>query len=319
MPDSGILLHLRTPQESDTVRVDGGFVAGDEISPYYDPMIAKLIVHGSDRLEALRKLRAALEQYEIAGPATNVGFLKNLCAHPQFIEGNVETGFIEKNHADLFADQIIPDEVWAQTAINILKQEGKQEGNHQDSVFSLALAGSTLGFGSQGQTREIRLSKRHTDRPAEHQSVKIEVKQVSPNTYDVNVDDRSFTGVRSQLKDPKSLESFFPHSRLTTTVVRDNENLTVFQQGVQYDLQYVRPKWTEKVLGITDVANSVIAPMPCKVLRVDVQDGEEVRRDQSLVVIESMKMETVVRSPQDGTVSKVVHKQGVSSFQSFLC
>lgn len=71
-------------------------------------------------------------------------------------------------------------------------------------------------------------------------------------------------------------------------------------------------KWLEKALGIKDVTNSVIAPMPCKILRVDVAEGDEVVKDQSLVVIESMKMETVIRSPQKGVVRKVVHKKGVS-------
>jgi 3-methylcrotonyl-CoA carboxylase alpha subunit len=70
------------------------------------------------------------------------------------------------------------------------------------------------------------------------------------------------------------------------------------------------PKWAAKALGVKDLANSVLAPMPCKVLRVDVQEGDEVKRDQPLVVIESMKMETVIRAPHDGVVAKVVHKAG---------
>ena len=73
----------------------------------------------------------------------------------------------------------------------------------------------------------------------------------------------------------------------------------------------------EKALGMKDVANSVLAPMPCKVLRVEVQAGDEVEKDQPLVVIESMKMETVIRSPQKGKIARVVHQQGVSFLFSY--
>ena len=69
----------------------------------------------------------------------------------------------------------------------------------------------------------------------------------------------------------------------------------------------------DKALGIKDVANSVLAPMPCKILRVEVKQGESVQKDQPLVVIESMKMETVIRSPHNGVISKVVHQTGVSN------
>lgn len=98
---------------------------------------------------------------------------------------------------------------------------------------------------------------------------------------------------------------------MDTTIVRDDEDSVIaFQRGTQYRLTVPRAKWMDKALGMKDVANSVLAPMPCKILRVEVQAGDTVERDQPLVVIESMKMETVIRSPQRGTISRVVHQQG---------
>jgi 3-methylcrotonyl-CoA carboxylase alpha subunit len=109
LPDVGPLIHIKKPDLSPAVRIDEGFLqgqrflisyclelilAGSNIEIFYDPLISKLIVHGSDRSEALRLLRQALSQYEIAGLSTNIEFLRSLAEHPAFIDGDLETGFI---------------------------------------------------------------------------------------------------------------------------------------------------------------------------------------------------------------------------------
>jgi 3-methylcrotonyl-CoA carboxylase alpha subunit len=152
----------------------------------------------------------------------------------------------------------------------------------------------------------------------------VRVQQTADQTFDIEVGSRVFSQVTSTL-DPASrvVTSFFGHTRLDTTVVQDAETDTIiaFQRGKQYRLGVPRAKWMEKALGMKDVANSVLAPMPCKVLRVEVQAGDVVEKDQPLVVIESMKMETVIRSPHRGTIARVVHQQGVShmALPLFLC
>lgn len=119
LPDTGKLIHLCTPQESSNVRVETGVRQGDEVSVFYDPMIAKLVVWGSDRDEALSKLTKALGEYEIIGPHTNLEFLKTLSRHPKFIEADLETGFIDKHYDSLFPSQDSrPDlEIFAQAAL----------------------------------------------------------------------------------------------------------------------------------------------------------------------------------------------------------
>src|SRR5215470_7450018 len=102
LPSIGTIRHLRAPATGTDVRVDTGVRGGDEISAYYDPMIAKLIVHGDDRGAALAHMRAALADYEIVGVATNVSFLRRVVAHDAFASGNVDTGLIGRNHAALF-------------------------------------------------------------------------------------------------------------------------------------------------------------------------------------------------------------------------
>ncbi|NDP43365.1 MAG: acetyl-CoA carboxylase biotin carboxylase subunit, partial [Aromatoleum sp.] len=102
LPSIGRLAHLRAPATTRSLRVDTGVRAGDEITPYYDPMIAKLIAHGEDRAAALRRLAEALAEYEIVGVATNVAFLQRVVAHHAFASGDVDTGLIARHHDALF-------------------------------------------------------------------------------------------------------------------------------------------------------------------------------------------------------------------------
>ena len=307
-PDSGTLIHLRTPRLSDSVRIDAGFVAGDEVSSHYDPMIAKLIVQGADREIALQKMHAALGEYEVAGPVTNIEFLKRICVSPAFVAGDVETGYIEKHRNELFARQVIDPDVWSQAAI-ALHLTGQRCDNTALSKWSEQSMGFTTGL----QAREFIMHERSN--PGNEDDVvskTVRVHQLSSNAFTVTMEDQSLR-ITSKF-DPVTnvLQSFLPHTRLETTVIRDptSDIITLFQQGRQYRLQLALSKWAEKALGVKDVTNSVLAPMPCKVLRVEVEEGTAVRKNQPLVVIESMKMETVIRSPHDGTIAKIVHRAG---------
>lgn len=312
IPDSGTLTHLRTPTPTSTVRIDAGFVAGDEVSSHYDPMIAKLIVRGPTRQAALHKMRAALEDYEVAGPITNIEFLKRICVSPAFIAGDVETGYIEKYRSELFARDALKAEIYAQAAVGILLQESRTAQGHP---LSLPLA-SIIGFGAGYQDREFHLVELPADGKSNSNATTVRIRQMAPQKFNILIDDIEFEDVTSSLNVSNTITSFYPHIRLETTLIRDEDRLTLFQQGKQYKLQLVLPKWAEKALSIKDVTNSVLAPMPCKVLRVEVAEGDKVKKDQPLVVIESMKMETVIRSPHDGTIAKIVHGKGVSNMES---
>ena len=292
--------------------MDAGFVAGDEVSSHYDPMIAKLIVRGPDRKTALQKLSTALEEYEVAGPVTNIEFLKRVCRHPAFIAGEVETGFIPKHREDLFRDIPPATEVYAQAAIGTVLKEIANMADHP--FINIGTPGFAAGF----QKQLLRFMTGAETGNRDIHEFEVEVTQITSEEFDVNVNGTSYSGVQSYWdRQNNVLTSFFPHTRLDTRLVFDESKVTVFQKGTQYRLQYALPKWMEKALGVKDITTSVLAPMPCKVLRVMVSEGDSVITDQALVVIESMKMETTIRSPQDGIVSKVVHQQGVSL--AFVC
>lgn len=314
IPDSGMLLHLRTPTPTPTVRIDSGFVAGDEVSSHYDPMISKLIVQGPTREAAIQKLRTALEQYEVAGPITNIEFIKKMCISPDFIAGSVETGYIQKHHAELFTPIPPAPEVFAQAALGLALQEASSSRSDPFSGPPISAVGFGLGF----QQRKFDLVEIAADGKGDPTSTPVTIRQSAPSKFDITVGSKTYADVTSTFSlSNNTLTTYYPHTRLSTTFIRDEDRLTLFQQGKQYRLQLAMPKWAEKALGIKDVTNSVLAPMPCKVLRVEVEEGQEVKKDQPLVVIESMKMETVIRSPIDGIVKKIVHGKGVSHLDRF--
>lgn len=308
IPDSGPLLHLRTPVPTDSVRIDAGFGQGDTVSSHYDPMIAKLIVKGPDRESALLKLRKALEEYEVVGVSTNIEFLKKLITHKSFVAGDVETGFIEKHRSELFKATKTPSGVLAQAALSVFMTHTMP----QSFSDAFTLAGGGVGYMGGMQSRRVLFTEiQGEERPRE---IEVLVRQRPQDTYDITVDSSAtFKGVKAHRSSGNSIVGFYPHARLETTVIRDEDQLTVFQRGKQYKLNIPRPAWFEKALGIKKPAEgSVLAPMPCKVQKVLVEEGQSVEKGEALVIIESMKMETVIRSPKEGRVRKVVHKVGVS-------
>lgn len=308
-PDSGKLVHLRTPRLTETVRVDAGFVAGDDISSFYDPMISKLIVRGPTRASAIQKLCAALEDYEVAGPVTNIEFLKALCRSEAFERAELETSFIEKHREVLFQKKETSDEVFAQAALALIQEESVIRQPQSSAYYH----GAAVGFGATYQDRSFSFTEIAESPESNRRVVEVQIRQVGWNIYDIRANDSSYSAVEARLDlSSRKLTSFYPHTRLETTVINDCGKLTLFQRGRQYRLQCPRPEWMAKALGVKEAAASVLAPMPCKILRVDVEEGMIVKKQQPLMVIESMKMETTIRSPQDGTISRVVHKKGVS-------
>lgn len=290
------------------MRVDAGFIVGDEVSAHYDPMIAKLIVQGQTRPAAIQKLRAALGKYEVAGLVTNIEFLKNICTNQAFMAGDVGTGFITEQKDDLFTEAEIGSEVYAQAALGSFLLDAATSQSRQ-GLFTIPKS----GFGFVPERRSFRFTHVKADGTADAAETAIDVEHLNTGLFNVTVDGTTYPLVASELDfDNRILTSFFPHTRLETRLVYDEDDLTIFQQGKQYRLRCATPKWVEKALGTKDTAHSVLAPMPCKVLRVEAKAGDEVKKDQVLVVIESMKMETVIRSPQDGVVSRIVHQEGVS-------
>ncbi|GAA6058776.1 hypothetical protein JCM10212_001892 [Sporobolomyces blumeae] len=344
LPDTGTLLHVKLPKESDYVRLETGFEAGDEISVYYDPLIAKLIVHGPNRREALKRLRKALGEYQIVGPATNLEFLTRLSENEAFRDEDLDTGFIPRHHDALFPPVAEPSASTLASAALYLSQ---REMAHFTSLnatspwTSSSLAGFRLGEG-QGN----RYTRRYeTDLgPLEVSPAKEGVRQ---GGFDVTVPAPSSDGGEGQAvlsgAIPKfSSEGTYGTSDTVTTLfsnatlsrvdvvssiptaaqtVESNvaEKLHLFNESEAYggSISVSRPKWMKDVGtkkggsgGAAAGAGAARSPMPSKIVEVKVKAGDVVEEGQTLVIVEAMKMEHVLKAPKAGTVESVTAKEG---------
>jgi len=292
MPDSGKLIHLSTPSINDDVRIDAGFVEGDTVSEAYDGMIAKLIVRGKDRETAIRRMEMALKEYEIVGLSTNVEFLKRLCREDAFIKGDVETGFIEKWKDSLFKPANHPDEVFIQAALASIASASTNKVPHGDS----------LGFEAEPPTSQSQVAFKpiNHNEDAKEEIVRVSVSRTGNQLFNVEVfrDGQSqptrYENIVSEASTSPSkshLTTFFPAERIESTVVVDQDaanptqaRLAVFQHGTKTEMQLLPPAWVEKALGTKESAGSVVAPMPCKILKNEVEVGQEVKKGTPLVV-----------------------------------
>ncbi|KAL7923469.1 carbamoyl-phosphate synthase L chain, ATP binding domain-containing protein [Trichoderma austrokoningii] len=327
MPDSGKLIHavlLDSAKADPDIRLDWGFGSGSIVSEAYDGMIAKLIVRGDDRETAIAKLATALRAFEIVGLSTNVEFLKRLCASEAFVAGDVETGFIDKWREELFKPRHISNEVFAQAALGVLSNQLQQTTAAVSASSSSSPHGQALGYGNTNSTSQRKLAFKVLDGYSEKEGEVVEafVSQTGHNLYNVTISRKGeepelFNNVLCEptVEDAiTKLHSRFPGERIDSTVVPQENStetkLAIFQHGVKTDLALLPPSWYEKALGLKEVTASVAAPMPCKILKNEVEEGQTVKKGTPLVVIESMKMETVIRSPQDGVIKKLAHKEG---------
>ena len=297
LPSIGTIKHLRAPATSAAVRVDTGVRTGDEISAYYDPMIAKLIVHGADRTAALARMREALAEYEIVGVATNVAFLRRVVAHDAFATGNVDTGLIGRNHAALFpprppasreallAAALAEVQALAAERSCAARASGDPRSpwhavdpwwpNSDAHAISLMLA--------DGDTRHTIALRRDGD------------------AWRVAVGDAEIPA-RVAERDGR-LVIVTPDSESLATVVRDGDLRHVFTRDGRATLTLIDPLAHAGVEEAHD--GHLTAPMSGLVVAVMVKAGEKVAKGAPLMILEAMKMEHTIAAPAAGTVKSV--------------
>ncbi len=277
LPATGRLAHLRFP---DGARADTGVRAGDEISPHYDPMIAKLITHGATRAGALRRLSAALRDCEVAGTVTNLGFLGALAAHEGFAAGEVDTGLIARD-LDMLVVEPAPDT--RDIALAALAAMGVLE----------ATEGATGFFLWSPLTRTVHLHRQGDE-------IAVRVQSLSAEAHDVHVGDTTVearrVGGRWQLD-----------GQAAANVAVSGHLVTVFDDyGLGFDI--VDPLDRAAMAG--GDRDVIEAPMPGLVKAVLAKPGQEVSEGDRLAVLEAMKMEHSLLAARDGTVDEVLVEEG---------
>ena len=323
LPSTGRLVRFQTPATSMTqgdtgnllgVRVDTGVQEGGEIPMFYDSMIAKLIVHGKDRHEAIAKMREALNGFVIRGISSNIPFQAALLAHPQFVSGQFNTGFIAEHYSKGFRAEDVPhddaDFLLALAAFVRRKSRERAAGmSGQLPGYDVKVATDAVvvELGAEGQHRYVPVHvDESTSRPG------VAVVKVNGNTY--------------------ALES---HSRLNDICIRGTVNgqpfiaqvergtfknplaLQVQHNGTRIEALVMSPRLAElhrlmPYKAPPDLSRFVLSPMPGLLAEVSVQVGQKVQAGERVAVIEAMKMENALFAAQDGVVKKVLASKGES-------
>jgi 3-methylcrotonyl-CoA carboxylase alpha subunit len=305
LPSTGTLSLFQPPVGSSKVRVDTGVVQGDEVSVYYDPMLAKLIVWDEDREKALAGLAQALSQYHIDGVSTNIEFLYNLATSVPFKAAQIDTGFIEQHQELLFApsDQCI-NAILPLAALYLKLTEQQQNAlaryNAQDPDSPWALAD---GWRANEQHQQS-LSLISNDK-----TFILSVSQTgcAPSIiYTVTQGDNSYQCAGQLIGN--LLTSTINGHKTQATVVAHKNSYSIFTQG-----QVLKFSQQPKDLGITQDTSheqGFMAPMNGTVVALLVEPGQLVEKDSTLMVMEAMKMEHSLKAPSAGKVTEFYFMQG---------
>lgn len=297
LPATGTLSHLRFPEQS--ARIDSGVRQGDTITPFYDPMIAKLVVHGPDRTTALGRMEAALAQTEAVGVTTNLAFLEALCRQADFARGDVDTGLIDRNLELLNSRELTPDLFVAVAAIASLKPG--------------PVSGAQDPFDTFGIWSHWTAPKRVVQLASGEDFHELAVTRLSKTQWSVT----AYRDVGSTLA-PVFMELLssangvmrvdINGTLLNIRSLRDRQTLTLICQGKAY--AFALPDISAADMEAEDMGDRIVAPMPGVIKQINVKVGQSVSRDMPLAIMEAMKMEMTLSAPRDGVIAEVLVGEG---------
>ncbi len=316
LPSVGTLAHLALPPHTAfsnaDIRVDGGVRMGDTISPFYDPMIAKLIVWGADRDQARARMVQALAQTQVVGVHTNVAFLTRLMTDQAFAAGDLDTGLIEQQRATLLPP-LAPasHEALAFAVAALLSCEAPGAGTDDpwaqtDGWRLNGLYRRAFSWVDQEGARSCVLHRQGIDQvlevDGERYAFSWRVAKSGDTANNHNTPKNDDTAALS-------IELTLGRAAVTGTVVRRGERFDVFALGAMSPLVLKDPL-RHAADGQAEQAGGLTAPMPGKVIAVHVAVGDKVKRGQALLVMEAMKMEHTIAAPGEGTVKELLYGVG---------
>ncbi len=298
LPETGRMQLFATPvaDEDEDVRLDTGVVTGDTISVYYDPMIAKLITWGADRDEATRRMQNALAETEVLGVKTNLEFLQQLVRHPSFLAGDTDTSFIAKHREALMAPAPLDNLTLAAACARLLEDETPRLDSDpwsQNSGWRMNSASSRL----------IEFTLATQEEPVEcYVDVDSGVRYFRRSG---GHDGRLSFSWRQ--REDGTLKVKLGESKYATRVLRAGDQLTVITPRGRTSLNVFDPFHFEQ--EDAGAAGRLTAMMPGRVVKLLAKVGDSVKKGQSLIILEAMKMEHTIVSPRDGVVDRVAFKE----------
>ncbi|ENW86567.1 acetyl-CoA carboxylase, biotin carboxylase subunit [Acinetobacter pseudolwoffii] len=296
IPAIGQISYLHYPEQSDCVRVDSGIVEGDEISTYYDPMIAKLIVWGKNREAALTQMHHALGQFHVDGLGNNIAFLDRLVLCESFKNAHLDTGLIQREEefllkpsADISAELVVSaaliellsrqaqnpvpsNPVWQQKAFWRLNQKNSHTVQLQRNGFTLKAQFSTQDQGFV----------------ASYNGQQIEI--------------------QGQLVDAHTLALQLAGKQQKLAFSQTEHGITLFQNGQTHKFESIQPDYDQHDDQGTE--NNLTAPMPGVITQVLVAANDKVKKDDVLMTLEAMKIEYSIRAPHDGIIASSYFQKG---------
>ncbi len=286
LPSIGKLIHLRPPASSEYVRIDTGVEQGDTITPFYDPMIAKLIVWDETREQTVRRMQDALSEFQIVGVTSNVSFLRRLVTSPSFINANLDTGLIEREKEFVWPKaSAAPDRAVVLAALAIILRE--RNAARTNSPWARG-DGWRL---NQTQTRRLTFTQ------ADHAyAASVEYR---PRDLRISVGPAAYL-VSGEPQNHGGIDAVIDGQRAHATVIQHQGRSHVFHDGQLDVLTYIDP------LSVAaeghSKESSLLAPMPGRVIAQVVPPGEPVEKGAPLMILEAMKMECTIYAPASGKV-----------------
>ena len=295
LPSIGRLRRYAEPAEAEGIRVDSGVREGDEISMYYDPMIAKLIAHGKDRAQAIARLQTALDGFVVSGIGHNLVFLNAALANPTFASGTFSTAFIEQEFPEGYhGPERASDVTGAIVPIAAVMMARTQQRN---SMISGQIPGQIW-------------------RPAKDLVIRIgnEEFAVAVQTGDqghlVVTREKSIRVVSSWTPGETLFQGEIDGRPVTAQAAPTGAGFTITHMGAKVEVQTLLPHVAAladlmPVKVPPDTSKLIMAPMPGLLLLLSVAPGDEVQEGQEIAVVEAMKMENILRAEKPGTVKSV--------------
>jgi propionyl-CoA carboxylase alpha chain len=291
LPSTGRLVKYREPERGADVRVDSGVYEGGEISMFYDPMIAKLCSYGKTRIDAIERMRRALDEFYVRGVSHNVPFLAALMAHPRFREGRLTTNFIAEEFKGGFTPAHLPPRDPAMLA----------------AIAAVADRIKAARLGVVQNSRVVLLNR---------EPVALTVTG-GGSEFEVSVGDRRLAVETNWSPGEPLMRAKVDRQPVVVQIDAVGTGWRLIHEGGQAEALVLTPRQAElyalmPVKAAPDTSKFLLSPMPGLLASVAVSEGQEVKTGEALAVVEAMKMENVLRATRDGTVKTLHAKAGDS-------